>query len=129
LAPEVIGYVLDAAAMLRYGSSPELGRLLFGAVETDTVVALPLISLAEAYRRASEEQVALLDALCGQPAVGVLTPDADDALALGGIAASVGDLNRAHAVVEAMRQRAVLLSPDADALRLELPDGWPVVEL
>jgi hypothetical protein len=124
-----VGYVLDAAAMLRYGSSVELGRLLFGAVETDTVVALPLISLAEAYRCASEEQVVLLDALCGQPAVGVLAPDAADALALGGIAATVGDLNRAHAVVEAMRRRAVLLTPDADALRLELPEGWPVVEL
>jgi hypothetical protein len=124
-----VGYVLDAAAMLRYGSSVELGRLLGGAVETATLVALPLISLAEAYRRASEEQLALLDALRGQPAVGVLTPDVEDALALGGIAASVGDLNRAHAVVEAMRQRAVLLTPDADAMRSELPEGWPVIEL
>jgi hypothetical protein len=124
-----VGYVLDAAAMLRYGSSIELGQLLGGAVETATLVALPLISLAEAYRRASEEQLALLDALRGQPAVGVLAPDADDALALGGIAASVGDLDRAHAVIEAMRQRAVLLTPDADAMRPELPEGWPVVEL
>jgi hypothetical protein len=124
-----VGYVLDAEAMLRYGKSRELGQLLGGAVETATLVALPLISLAEAYRRASEEQVALLDALCGQPAVGVLAPDAEDALALGGIAGSVGDLNRAHAVVEAMRQRAVLLTPDAEALRQELPEGWPVVEL
>jgi hypothetical protein len=124
-----VGYVLDAAAMLRYGDSVELGRLLFGAVETDTVVALPLISLAEAYRRATEEQLSLLDALCGQPAVGVLTPAADDALALGGIAASLGDLDRAHAVVEAMRQRAVLLTPMPAAVRAELPEGWPVVEL
>ena len=124
-----VGYVLDAAAMLRYGSSIELGQLLGGAVETATRVALPLISLAEAYRRATEGQLALLDALCCQPAVGVLAPDAEDALALGGIAASVGDLDRAHAVVEAMRQRAVLLTPDADAMRSELPEGWPVVEL
>jgi hypothetical protein len=124
-----VGYVLDAAAMLQYGSSLELGRLLFGALETDTVVALPLISLAEAYRRASEEQVSLLDALCGQPAVDVLAPEADDALALGGIAASLGDLDRAHAVVEAMRQRAVLLTAEPEALRAELPDGWPVLDL
>lgn len=124
-----VGYVLDAAAMLRYGSSVELGQLLGGAVETATQVALPLISLAEAYRRASEEQLPLLDALRCQPAVGVLAPDAEDALALGGIAATVGDLNRAHAVIEAMRQRAVLLTPDAEALRPELPEGWPVVEL
>ena len=124
-----VGYVLDAAAMLRYGSSQELGQLLFGALETDTVVALPLISLAEAYRRASEEQLGLLDALCGQPAVDVLTPEEDDALALGGIAASIGDLDRAHAVVEAMRQRAVLLTASPGALRAELPEGWPVLEL
>jgi hypothetical protein len=124
-----VSYVLDSGAMLRYGSSVELGQLLGGAVETATPVALPLISLAEAYRRASEDQLALLDALCGQPAVGVVPPAADDALALGGIAATVGDLDRAHAVVEAMRRRAVLLTTSPDEVRAELPEGWPVVEL
>ncbi len=123
-----MSYVLDAGAMLRYGSSLELGRLLGGAVETATPVALPLISLAEAYRRASEAELPLLDALCGQPAVGVVTPCADDALALGGIAATLGDLDRAHAVVEAMRRRAVLLTTTADLMRTELPEGWPVLE-
>src|SRR5688500_13115644 len=103
--------------MLRYGSSLALGQLLGGAVDPATPVALPLISLAEAYRRAGEEQLGLLDALCGQPAVGVVPPEADDALALGGIAASVGDLDRAHAVVEAMRRRAVLLTTSPDEVR------------
>jgi hypothetical protein len=124
-----VSYVLDAGAMLRYGSSLELGQLLGGAVETATPIALPLISLAEAYRRASEDQMHLLDALCEQPAVAVVVPCADDALALGGIAAALGDLDRAHAVIEAMRRRAVLLTTSPGAMRTELPEGWPVLDL
>jgi hypothetical protein len=125
-----VTYVLDAGAMLRYGDSVELGRLLGGAVDVSTRVVLPLISLAEAYRQAADDEaLALLDALCGQPAVVVVGAQADDALALGGIGAAVGDLDRAHAIVEAMRRRAVLLTTDSDTMRPELPDGWPVLDL
>jgi hypothetical protein len=125
-----MSYVLDAGAMLRYGQSVELGRLLGGAVDVATRVVLPLISLAEAYRQAADDEaLALLDALCGQPTVTVVAAQADDALALGGIGAAVGDLDRAHAIVEAMRRRAVLLTTDSDTVRPELPDGWPVLDL
>jgi len=123
-------YVLDPSAVSRFGESILLGRLVASAHKAGSALLLPVLAYAEAlHAAADEEQYRILLGLRDRFAVTVLPAHAEDVEELAGGMETAGSIGMAHAVLEAVRQGAVLVTADRAAVQDELPDGWIFLDL
>lgn len=123
-------YVLDPSAVSRFGESILLGRLVASAQEAGSVLLLPVLAYAEALNAAPDEgRYRILLGLRDRSAVTVLSALAEDVEDLAGGMETAGSVGAAHAVLEAGRHGAVLVTANRAGVQDELPDGWIILDV
>ena len=128
--PGTTGLVLDPSAVLAYTQGNTGVDDLVSAVLADGgTVVVPAVALAETRSElAYAEELARLDTLLG--AVTVAPLGGDDAVGLGRLASRLNSgLGLAHAVAEAHRHEARLLTAHAPAVRRAVGELDGIVEL
>jgi hypothetical protein len=121
--------VLDSSAILAYTQRKSAVTPLFGEV---SAVVLPALALAETRAElAYTEELFLLSLLTSRlPHVVVAPLSADDAVGVGRLAALLdGRLGLAHAVAEAHRREALLLTAYGKAVRKAIGELDGIVDL
>jgi hypothetical protein len=123
-------YVVDRSAIERFGASLLLGKLVASAAEMGSALLLPVLAYAEALGAATdEERYEILIGLRDRVAVAVLPALAEDVEDLAGGVETAGSLGASHAVLEAGRHGAVLVTADRATMEPELPDGWIILDI
>jgi hypothetical protein len=122
--------VLDDGAIQAYvDGRGGVGELLARVSDRGEAAVVPVLCLAEGYRRASPEDALVLDLLASLPSAVVAPVRVDDAAILGGWTRTLGRSALAHAVLEAATHHATLVTDDAETAYLILPKGWPIIEV
>lgn len=122
--------VLDASAVLAYTQGEADVEDLIAAVTTDGgAVLVPAVALAETRSElAYSEELSRLDRLLGLVTIAPL--DGADAAGLGRLAARLnGSIGLAHAVAEAQRHEAPLVTAHGAAIRRTVGELDGIVEL
>jgi hypothetical protein len=125
------GLVLDTDAMLAYAR----GSLVVGAAIAKTTatarhVLVPVLCLAEAYRRATSEEWDYLELLWTVPGVEVSRVEPGDAQFLGGHARTLGSKHLAHAVIEAAAHPVTpIMTSQRERVTQVLAKEWPIIDL
>ncbi|GAA3252004.1 PIN domain-containing protein [Dactylosporangium siamense] len=128
--PEPTRLVLDASAVLAYTQGDTgVDELVSTVLADGGTVVVPAVALAETRSElAYAEELARLDALLGTVTVAPL--GGADAVGLGRLASRLnGSLGLAHAVAEAHRHEARLLTAHAPAVRRAIGELDGLVEL
>lgn len=125
------GLVLDTDALLAYTR----GSRVVGATISKTTamardVLVPVLCMAEAYRRATSEEWDYLELLWTVPGVVVTPVNPGDALFLGGRARELGSKDLAQVVLEAATHAVVpILTAQRDRVTRVLAKEWPIIDL
>lgn len=125
------GLVLDADAVTAYTHGEvQVGELISHHADRNEEVLVPLLCLAEAYRRATAATAMVLDILQSLANVTVVAPEQGDAPYLGGWTNLVGSMDLAHATLTASGGQVVpLLTSRRDAVTKVLSKEWPIIDL
>jgi hypothetical protein len=111
-----IRIVLDTTAITAYaGSSIAVGEAITLAGEENALVALPIVCLAEAYRRVPDDQLPTISLLAGHPSIVVVDTEPEDWQALAGLARDLGRVDAAAALLLAVDADGYVLTGEPDA--------------
>ena len=123
--------ILDTDAVLAYASgSFAVGERISRAADAADFVVVPVLCLAEAYRRADSEAWHYLDVLADLDATVVTPIEPDDAPFLGGHSRKLGSKHLAHAVLEAATYPMTpIMTAQRDRVTQILPKEWPIIDL
>ncbi|MCI0686109.1 MAG: hypothetical protein L0Y54_02565 [Sporichthyaceae bacterium] len=123
--------MLDTSAVLGYASgSLAVGHAIARSTENGVDVVVPVLCLAESYRRADTAAIPMLEILTEHPSVVLAPVGADDGPILGAWARALDDLDLAHAVVEAAsRPMMPLMTSHRERARRILPTYWPIIDV
>lgn len=122
--------VLDTTAVLAYAKgSVAVGELLSIVTDDADTVLIPATCLAEAHRRLSDADDALLSILSRIPCVETSPLLPDQAVEVGTGARQGGGIDASHAAAEAVSREAQLATQDVVLVSRLLPPGWPIVEV
>jgi hypothetical protein len=129
--------VLDTGAVMAFADGVEaVGTALADAVDTQTLVALPLICVIEAYSLLDHEHHDLVRVLRSNPAIRVVVPYSDvtgggldDCPTIGDMARRAGRLGAGHAAFAALVNAAAVVTSRADQVHAVLGADWPVLEV
>ncbi|GAA0734744.1 type II toxin-antitoxin system VapC family toxin [Dactylosporangium roseum] len=127
-----VGLVLDASAILAYTQGKaDVDELVATVVADGGKVLVPAVALAETRSElAYSEELRRLDELLGEARVTVLSLDGADAAGLGRLAARLnGSIGLAHAVAEAQRHEARLLTAHGGTVRRNIGELDGIVDL
>ena len=129
-----VAVVLDASAVTRFaqGRDAAVGELLGEIADEQSFAAVPVTAIALAHAQLPEpEHQGLLDLLVGQnPTVVVVPMLADEGRLIGQYSAELGQrLGLAHAVREAERNQAQLVTADGDLVRTAFGEIYGIVDL
>ncbi|GAA2603292.1 hypothetical protein GCM10010399_37790 [Dactylosporangium fulvum] len=127
-----VGLVLDASAILAYTQGKaDVDELVATVVADGGKVLVPAVALAETRSElAYSEELRRLDELLGEAQVAVLSLDGADAVGLGRLAARLnGSIGLAHAVAEAQRHEARLLTAHGGTVRRNIGELDGIVDL
>jgi hypothetical protein len=125
-----ITVVLDTTAILAYTKgSIAVGELLSLITDDGDTALVPATCLAEAQRRVTGHEDALLSILPAIACVetGPLLPD--QATEVGVAARGRGGIDAGHAALEAVAREAQLVTQDVALMSRLLPPDWPILEL
>jgi PIN domain nuclease of toxin-antitoxin system len=128
--PAPVGLILDASAVLAYTQcKSEVDELIAAVVADGGAVLVPAVSLAETRSElAYSEELSRLDELLGT--VGIAPLDGTDAVGLGRLASRLnGSIGLAHAVAEAQRHEARLLTAHGATVRKNIGELDGIVDL
>jgi hypothetical protein len=125
------GLVLDADAVLGYAQGSFLvGSTISRVTDQGKSVIVPVLCLAEAYRRATADEWPLLDVLGQLPGVVVMPVNPGDARFLGGRGRALGSTHLAHAVLQAATYAVVaIMTAQRDRVTEILAKEWPIIDL
>jgi hypothetical protein len=125
------GLVLDADAVLGYAQGSFLvGSTISRVTDQGKSVVVPVLCLAEAYRRATGDEWKLLDVLGNVPGTVVTPVNPGDAQFLGGHARALGSMHLAHAVLAAATHTIVaIMTSQRDRVTRILAKEWPIIDL
>ncbi|MEV4508958.1 PIN domain-containing protein [Dactylosporangium sp. NPDC049525] len=128
--PGTVGLVLDPSAVLAYTQGDDSVDAMVATVLADGgTVVVPAVALAETRSElAYAEELGRLDTLIGVVTVAPL--GGDDAIGLGRLASRLNSgLGLAHAVAEAHRHQARLLTAHGSAVRRNIGELDGIVDL
>ena len=123
--------VLDTDAVLAYANgSLVIGRRISEAADAEDFILVPVLCLAEAYRRADSDARHFLDVLSNLAETMVTPVEPDDAPFLGGHARKLGSKHLAHAVIEAAGNPVTpIMTSQRQRVTQILAKEWPIIDL
>lgn len=127
-----VSLVFDTGALIAYvdRSDLQVAGMLAAAAEHDHMIVVPSPCLVEAYAEVSPEGALLLDVLRSLPVVTIPALAANDVGIVGGMARQMERLGLAHAVIEAITHRVILVTADGLSAARLLEDWqiWDVAQ-
>lgn len=123
--------VLDTDAVLAYThGSLRVGSRVAQVTNEARNVLIPVLCMAEAYRRATSDEWDYLELLWTVPGVVVTQVKPGDAQVLGGHARKLGSKHLAHAVIEAAAYPVTpIMTSQRERVTQILPKEWPIIDL
>lgn len=122
--------VLDTTAVIAYTKgSVAVGELLSIITDDDDTVLVPATCLAEAHKRLTGQDDALLSVLAAVPCVEMSPLLPDHAADIGTAARVCGSIDASHAAAEALAREAQLVTQDLAKMSRLLPPDWPIIEI
>ncbi|MFY1686580.1 hypothetical protein [Plantactinospora sp. WMMB782] len=106
-----IRIVLDSTAIAAYADrSIAVGEIITQVGEENSLVALPVACLAEAFLHIHEGELPLVAVLAAHPSTVVVNADVSDWLDLAGLARDLGRVDAATALMLALRTDGYILT-------------------
>jgi predicted nucleic acid-binding protein len=122
--------VLDTSAVIAYTkASVAVGELLSIITDDGDTALVPATCLAEAHRRLTGGDEALLSILSNIPCVEHAPLSPDQASDVGMLARRGGGIDLGHAAAMAVAHQAQLVSQDVLTMSRLLPPDWPILEV
>jgi hypothetical protein len=114
----------------RLSEEPEVGRQIARRADRSEAVLVPVLCLAEAYRRVRTDGANLLDIVQGIDHIVVTPVEQDMASVLGGFTNQLGRMDVAQLVITAAEHSLVpVMTSERKLITRILPDEWPIIDL
>lgn len=128
-----VAVVLDSSALVSFatGDDTTVGELMGEVADEQAFAAVPVTAAALAHARLEEPGHRILSLLVAQnPSVVVVPMPADEGRLIGQYSAELGQrLGLAHAVREAERHHAQLVTAEGDRVRTAFGEMYGVVDI